>query len=168
MTNTITPRIYIGTYAAYNSGSLRGGWLFLDDYDDSEAFYEACRQLHKAEADPELMFQDWEGIPDNFIDESELSPDYWSWREIVENSHLDREVFDAAAEIDIPADEVEECYAGEYSTRADLAAELLDDTGELDQIPENLRHYFDYDSYGRDLLLGGDVCRSSDYWFWAR
>ncbi len=162
-----TPRIYVGTYGRYNAGSLYGAWLDLDDYADAEEFYAACRQLHKGEQDPEWMFQDYEGIPDQFIGESWLSPDYWDWLELVANSHLDAEVFDAAAEVDIPADEVEERYIGDYSTRADLAAQLLDDTGDLDQIPEHLRYYVSFDSYGRDLELGGDVCRSGDYWFWA-
>ena len=42
-------RIYCGTYGKYNAGSIAGAWLDLDDYDDADAFYTACRQLHDDE-----------------------------------------------------------------------------------------------------------------------
>lgn len=56
MENISEARIYVGTYAKYNEGSIFGKWLDLSDYSDSEEFYEACRELHKDEEDPELMF----------------------------------------------------------------------------------------------------------------
>lgn len=65
-------RIYVGTYAKYNDGNLFGKWLDLADYGDLKEFYDACYELHKDEEDPELMFQDWEGIPDDLISECTL------------------------------------------------------------------------------------------------
>jgi hypothetical protein len=71
MTNTeTTPSVYVGTYAKYNNGSIEGKWLNLTDYSNIEEFYEACRELHNDEEDPEFMFQDYEGIPKEHIDES--------------------------------------------------------------------------------------------------
>lgn len=60
-------RVYVGTYAKYNNGSLFGKWLDLSDYSDKEEFIEACWELHKDEEDPELMFQDYENIPINTL-----------------------------------------------------------------------------------------------------
>ena len=57
-------KVYVGTYAKYNNGSLSGAWLDLSDYSDKEEFYEACRELHKDEEDAEYMFQDWENVPE--------------------------------------------------------------------------------------------------------
>ena len=57
-------RVYVGTYNAYNNGSLRGGWLDLADYPKYSDFLAACRKLHKNERDPEFMIQDSEGFPD--------------------------------------------------------------------------------------------------------
>ena len=34
-------KVYVGTYAKYNNGSLSGAWLDLSDYSDKEEFYEA-------------------------------------------------------------------------------------------------------------------------------
>ena len=77
----ITPRIYVGTYAKYNDGSIFGKWFDLSDYSSKEDFLADCAELHKDEADPEFMFQDWEDIPDTFISESSIGEDFWEWWE---------------------------------------------------------------------------------------
>lgn len=56
-------RVYVGTYHKYNNGSIAGRWLTLNDYKTPEAFWAACKQLHRDERDPEFMFQDYE-VPD--------------------------------------------------------------------------------------------------------
>ncbi len=33
----------------------------------------------------------------------------------------------------------------------------IEDTGLLDQIPENLQYYFDSKAYARDMLINGDI-----------
>lgn len=58
----MTYRVYVGTYAKYSVGSMRGKWLDLEDYADKEEFINACYELHKDEQAPELMFQDHEGV----------------------------------------------------------------------------------------------------------
>lgn len=72
-----TPKVYVGTYQKYNNGSIFGKWLELDDYDNIDDFYQACKELHKDENDPEYMFQDWENIERCFIGESWLSENYF-------------------------------------------------------------------------------------------
>ncbi len=47
----------------------------------------------------------------------------------------------------------EDAYRGEYDSKEDFAIELLDETGELNALPENLRHYFDYARYADDLFI---------------
>lgn len=82
-------RIYVGTYAKYNDGNLFGEWLDLEDYADLVDFYDACYELHKDETDPELMFQDWEGIPDDLISECTLHEEIY---ELVELKEDEREM----------------------------------------------------------------------------
>lgn len=158
-----TPRIYVGTYAKYNNGSINGEWLDLDDYADKDDFTQACLELHEDEDDPELMFQDWDGVPDYFISESHIAPEFWDYM----NSDRDEDakvaymaLFDEWNE-----DDFDERYSGQYDSFTDLAEQLLDDTGELEAIPENLRYYFDYEKYGRDLQLGGDFCEHNGHYF---
>ena len=77
--NKIEPSIYVGTYEKYNNGSIAGKWLKLNDYDDLEGFYKACKELHNDESDPELMFQDFEYIPNSMIGESWLSDEFFDF-----------------------------------------------------------------------------------------
>jgi hypothetical protein len=58
------PRVYVGTYGKYNSGSIAGGWISLNDCKDYGAFLSKCHALHKRERDPEFMIQDREDFPD--------------------------------------------------------------------------------------------------------
>lgn len=78
-------RIYVGTYAKYNSGSIQGAWLDLEDFDDKESFLEACKELHADESDPELMFQDFEGFPKSMYSESSIPYALWDWLELDED-----------------------------------------------------------------------------------
>src|SRR5690606_14482571 len=71
--NTSEARVYVGTYAKYNDGSIFGEWLKLSDYANKEEFYTACRELHDDEEDPEFMFQDYENIPNGLIGECWIS-----------------------------------------------------------------------------------------------
>ncbi len=70
---TSEARVYVGTYAKYNGGSIFGQWLTLSDYADKEEFYTTCRELHNDEEDPEFMFQDFENIPNGLIGECWIS-----------------------------------------------------------------------------------------------
>ena len=60
------PRIYVGTWAKYNAGSLSGEWLALRDYDNYSELCEVMRAIHEDESDPEPMIQDCEDFPEGF------------------------------------------------------------------------------------------------------
>jgi antirestriction protein len=78
------PRIYVGTYGQYNNGSLFGKWFDLTDYADLKEFLQDCYEFHRNEFDPELMFQDWENIPDFLISECSLHKDAFAYFEAIE------------------------------------------------------------------------------------
>ncbi len=61
---------------------------------------------------------------------------------------------DDAADV---VERIRDAYLGTYRTREDWAAEWADDTGMLDNVPENLKHYFDFDAWARDAHINGDV-----------
>ena len=160
-------KAYVSTFAKFNNGNLNGVWLDLKDYSDKDEFIEACLKLHADERDPELMFADWEGIPDDFIGESHISPECWDLLEAYDD-HGEGAV-NAYCYCFGEWDErsFKERYRGEYDSFTDLAEQLLNECGELDQIPEHLRGYFDYEAYGRDLRLGGDVVEHDGYFFYS-
>lgn len=66
------PRIYVGTYAKYNDGSIDGKWIDLSEYSTYEDFVDACRELHADEEDPEFMVQDYENFPERWYHEGGL------------------------------------------------------------------------------------------------
>ena len=158
------PRIYVGTCNAYNEGSLKGAWLDLEDYDDLNDFMRACRELHADESDPEFMFCDHEGIPREFIGECYLKPEFWDYM----NCDIDDDVKEAFTYLFDEWNE-ERCnstYIGEFDNRTKMAEQFVDEMGLLSEIPENLQYYFDYEAYGRDMELSGDVFEHNRHWFW--
>lgn len=50
----------------------------------------------------------------------------------------------------------DDAYAGVWGDFDEFVQNLVNDLGMLDGVPETLARYFDYDAFGRDLLLGGD------------
>lgn len=164
------PRIYVGTYAKYNAGSIKGAWLNLEDYASKEAFLEACADLHKDEADPEFMFQDFEGFPRSLYSESSVSDALWDWLALDEDDRELLAVYQDNVDGDADIEKARENYAGKYDSEKDWAENFLEDSGMLQEIPENLRYYFDYEAYARDARMGGDVTfvrHDGDVWvFW--
>lgn len=125
-----TPRLYVGTYAKYNSGSIEGEWLDLEDYSDRASFLDACRELHSDEADPEIMFQDFENFPRCWYSESLAPPDIlWEWLELDED---EREAFGLYADHiggDCTIDDFHDAYQGTADSEADFCEKFADEMG---------------------------------------
>lgn len=122
-TTTTGPSVYVGTYAKYNAGSIRGAWLDLEGH-DADSFAEACAELHADESDPELMFQDFEGFPREFYGESGLSAKLWEWLELDDD---DRELLAAYADAlgyDVTIDQARNAFVGRYDSGADYAEQI--------------------------------------------
>src|SRR5262245_28452984 len=153
----MTARIYVGTYAKYNNGSIAGKWLDLEDYSDKEAFLGACKELHKDEADPELMFQDFEGFPRSYYHESHIPDALFDWLELDEDDRELLAVYQDNIDSDATIETAKDLFWGKFNSEEDWAHEYLDSSGLLESIPENLRYYFDYEAYARDARLNGDI-----------
>ncbi len=74
---------------------------------------------------------------------------------------------------DIPnwIDKVAEAYIGEVEgfNAHQWLGEWMEAEGIIDvEILGELRFYFDYEKFGRDLELGGDVWESNGFYFWNR
>lgn len=144
-------KVYVGTYAKYNSGSIDGKWLDLENYSSSEDFHEACLALHSDEADPELMFQDWEDIPDQYISESHLSPDVWEWLEMSDD---DKELL-AAYQDGISSDgtlkQAQDAFMGRASSEIEFAQQYAEDCGLIDPDARWPNTCIDWDQAAREL-----------------
>ena len=149
-------QVYVGTYAKYNSGSIAGKWIDLEPFaGDKQGFLTACKALHKDEHDPEFMFQDCEGFPREYYSESGLPDALFDWLDLDDD---DRELIEAYSEAiqDIAPDDIEtarDAYYGTYDDQDSFVTEYVDSTGMLSEAPDSLKDYFDYESFGRHLMV---------------
>lgn len=106
------PKIYVGTYRKYNEGSLDGGWLSLRDYANYDELVAAMKRLHGDEADPELMIQDCEEMPDGLTVMESIS------REEFDDIMQALKEEDGEAEGDKTPEETPACSIIDYSEKA--------------------------------------------------
>ena len=164
-TKNLEVRIYCGTYAKYNNGSIAGQWIDATDL-DKEEFYNLCRELHSDEIDPEYMFQDTDTdneVLRNMIGECGIDADFWDLKEALK--YFDEQKLEA---FDIYTNNTKDtdinnfedsffCYLDEYNINEAFGNYMMDITGDINEIPKHLQYYFDYEAFGRDLLI-------SDFW----
>lgn len=168
-TTTTSPKLYVGTYAKYASGSIAGAWIDLEGH-DKESFLEACRELHSDESDPELMFQDFEGFPREFYSESSVSEALFEFANL---SDEDKELVEAYADAFSFGVDLEECtiekareaLAGQADTEAEFAEEYTLETGSLPRdLPTWLQACIDWQAVW-DSTLRFDFAHSGDFFF---
>ena len=79
------------------------------------------------------------------------------------------EAWEAYCEIlcwnDPKVEEAEEDYLGQFKNSTELAEHLVDEHGILANAPTSLVAYFDYEAYGRDIMLGGDAWEHNGFFF---
>lgn len=151
----MTMRVYVGTYAKYNSGSIAGAWLDLEDYSDKEEFHAACKELHKDEADPEFMFQDWEGIPEGMVSESHIDEEVFELAALDDGELTMFTVYRSDVDRSGTIEQAREAYRGTYSSPADYAEDFYEETGGLEGMPEHLRSYIDWERVANDMRHDG-------------
>jgi antirestriction protein len=184
-TTTTTPRAWVGCLGCYNNGSLIGKWLEGESCADLEGAGLAKIETHgdytaarcvRCGGD-EFAVMDHEGYGD--LLGGECSPieaqnmaqaiatiegeglDIEAVAAYANNMHLD------VANFDEWRDDYEGAYIGELSV-TDYAEQYISECGLLDGVPANIAAYFDYESYGRDLILGGDIWEHEGHLFWNR
>lgn len=157
---------WIGNLNKYNCGELAGEWIdFMDlDIDEiNEKIEEICYN-------PEI-----DGLDEFFIADYECNfshnfGEYESIDDLKEFADLLAEIVD---EYDDDAiyiiNAYEECIGGDMKNildyeyyiypdcndMTDVAYEYIESTGMLDNVPESIARYFDYESFGRDMSFEG-------------
>jgi antirestriction protein len=163
-------RIYVASLADYNAGRLHGVWIDCDGKsgDDIQTEVSTMLAASKEPVAEEWAIHDHEGFG-SLIGESTSFDRVAELAELIEEHG---EAFISYAENMgeeyATADGFHEAYQGEFDTLADWAEDFMEQTGGLLDMPENLRHHFDYESYGRDARLGGDIYKIGRFVFWNR
>jgi len=151
------PRIYVASLAAYNNGKLHGVWI--DDCSDLNAMNEQITAMMALcpEHGEEYAIHDSEGFGQYQIGEYESLADVAALASGIEEHGLAFAAFCSNFGSVASVADFEDAYQGEWDSLTEYAEDCIDSMGALGSLPENLRCYFDYESFGRDLQLGGDV-----------
>lgn len=159
------PALYCGTYGKYNDGSIQGKWMYLDDYEDADAFLAACYELHDDEYDPELMFQDFENFPECLYDEAmgqKGAERLYEWLQADDREAI-AEYLDEVDGLANPSSAMDN-YLGQLDTdgfrNEDEAYGYYCVENGMIEVPENVLPYFDYESYGKEMLQSITITNS--------
>ncbi len=158
MNTTTEPRIYVACLSCYNAGHLVGAWM---DATDAEAFDIATLE-HAKDASPceEHAIHDYEGFGAIKLDEHESLADVAKLAELLEEhgeafaAWYDNETRDLSEDL---AEQFQEQYRGTWKSLEDYASEFAEDYGLLKDVPEELKYYFDFEAYGRDMESNGSL-----------
>lgn len=156
-----SPALYCGTYGKYNSGNLRGMWVDLSTFDSYEDFVNFCKAIHADEADPELMYQDYENMPRSLYHESMGEEGFNKISEYCELcDDYSVSAVDDFLERFSPEDldMMHDSYVGVFDSKEDFAEEMVNDCYDINKMMGDLADYFDYEAFARDLFMG-------DYYF---
>ena len=177
-------RIYASSLSDYNAGILHGAWFNLADYNDSEELYDAIKKqvlenspTAKAEGLPaaeEFAIHDYDDAHPEGLGEYESLAYLMDIQDCL-NKCIDRGIDEEAfcawwTEISgvhssADFDSFEDVYCGKYDSKEDFAYDLIEQSGILDDVPETLFNYFDYEAYARDLFLDGYTMTEDGYVF---
>jgi antirestriction protein len=155
-------RIYVACLASYNAGELHGKWIDANQ-PPKEIFAEISAML---KASPERGSEEWavhdyEGFGGLSLSEwpsiervskiagliEEHGDAFSLWYSVQDGQHFETEELE---------EKFLEQWQGAHDSKEAFADYLLDSTGQLSELPEFARRYFNFESYARDLELSGD------------
>lgn len=159
-------KIYVTNLKEYNNGKIIGEWVSLP----CEGLEEVLNKISNNGND-ELFISDYETDISN-LKISEYD-DILQLNEIAEeiDNLSDDEVIALQAYLEQYNDieqALEEVRQGNYriyyncDNMEDVAYQVVNDCGLLDGAPEELKVYFDYEAYGRDLSINGTFTQVDD------
>ncbi len=151
------PRIYVACLAAYNSGILHGIWIEAsDDLEDIKEQVRTMLSQSPIEDAEEWAIHDYEGFEGYRLSEYEgLDSAQKIACFIAEHEEIGGALLSHfCGDLEEARKAIEENYCGRYTSVADYAQEL---TEESTEIPQNLSFYIDYERMGRDMEMSGDI-----------
>jgi len=187
----MTSRFYAADLAAYNSGILHGIWV--DATSDADEMQEQIAAMLRASPCPNVTVEhpetnetvpsaeEW--VVHDYDDAAKLIShmgETSDLKAIAEAAEAFEEISDDYHETILPflldwvRDRVTEphawkaalddAFAGEWNDPEDYAADLAEQCGYLENLPDALQNYIDFRAMARDMALGGEmdfICTST-------
>jgi len=166
-------QVHYWELALYNEGKLVGKWFDLDgkteeEHDDERTeWLESVAKEYNSEDDPTVYGDEWilgdvEGVPSHMHGDFGLDSAFFGLEEFKrDNPYIDAEVIEAAMELQIPLDKIEDAYRGSWHSDEAMAEDHVDECWE---VPEHLRNYLDMERIARDLMM--DMYDFNTHYFW--
>ena len=180
--NAVAFRAYVANLGKYNEGEILGEWVDFPLEDDARE--ELLIRLKLAHRDEDGEFEEGYHDPEtgsiyeeyiilDYDSDEEFPTDKFGEYELLDelNDYAERFAafdddealaFRAAVETFSTLEEAfEKVENGDYrvyyncDSMADVAETYVDETGMLEEIPERLRGYFDFEAFGRDMEIEG-------------
>lgn len=167
-------KIYVGTYHKYNNGDVSGKWISLPT--DEETLRNELRAVAGNEKDPEFMIQDFETAIDGMEPaESENIIELNNVMAQLKDLGITDDNSDSAKALSVMLkrgasfeEALNKVMDGEYTFYAideskfnqeeALGLELVELAGGEENLDRNtLEMYFDYEGYGRDKIINGNL-----------
>lgn len=154
-------RAYVTNLGLYNEGYLCGEWVTFPIDQDEEN--ELMKRIEIDEYHEEYFITDYEtDISGLDIGEYTSISTLNAMAEALESlTEWDAEIVEALIgngySLESAIDRKDDCIV--YSNCSDMtevAEQYAEETGLLSSIPENLRYYFDFESFGRDMSFEGE------------
>lgn len=161
-------RIYLTNLGKYNEGELVGKWIDLPiDDDDLEKVYEEIKiDFNEYE---EVFITDFENDYGYHVDEydsieelNEIADEFehlTAYETDIVKVLIDQGGYTAEDALDKKDNVIvySDCY-----TMEDVARQYAESVGLLDEVPDYLQSYFDYEAYGRDMEISGQFYYGGD------
>ena len=166
-------KVWIGSLAAYNAGSLIGEWFEVEEDQEASDFWDNVKSritilgnfalpgMSDYELLDELDRFDTDGFPSYL--------DLFQWdrvQEFIKLDDHDRAIVSALIDAGLTSkdeslnDLISDHYHGCHNSQYDYATEYAHECYDFDAVPDIFRDHFDYESFTRDLFteLGSAFC----------
>lgn len=152
-----------------NGEPTNGKWIDMDYIDSTDEVLEELAEdeiiPRNEDGEPEyggdLLVADAEELAKAFLSRHDTFDfdDFVEARDHCASNHVDEDAVVAYLSYagSWSKSDFENSYQGEADSEVAFAEQLCDDLGYLNEMPEHLRSYFDYEAFARDLFI-------SDYW----
>ena len=152
MANTM--QIYVASLSDYSAGKLHGEWIDVGTVSEMEADIVKILKSSKEPNAEEWAIHDYNDFP-NLGENPSLEEVEEVGELIDEHGDVFLAALDYQNDIGYAKSSVEENFVGSGDSLSDIAYDYLESTGMLQEVPEFLRNYIDYEAYGRDMDIEG-------------
>jgi antirestriction protein len=171
-------RVYITDLEAYNNGHLVGSWYELPMAEDEltqaiqnelQKGQKVCEHIHNHE---EYFISDFE-CDYLKIDEYDSLTALNETAQKMENLEMQEKTAVKLMlenyivnSIDEAIENLDNMFCTGESKMEDIAYNFIEESGALQNLPESLQGYFDYEALGRDMEIEGSYFRDDEGIFW--